>query len=78
MTISDRGRKFELSLLGVVLVPLLALLKAPSDAYMALAAMVSVFCGANAAISYGFKGQSQTNDPAIVARRAGLTTEDTP
>lgn len=42
------GRKFILSVLGVALIPVLAHMHAAGDAYLALAALVGAYNGANA------------------------------
>lgn len=56
------GRKYAITMLGMMLTPLLALLRVPPEAYMAVATMVIAFCGGNAVVEW--KHASRTGAPA--------------
>lgn len=45
------GRKFVICSAGLVLVPVLAALKAPGDAYLALGGIVASFAASNAVVT---------------------------
>lgn len=46
------GRKYSLTVFGTIMTPVLALLHAPGDAYIALAGIIGTFNGANAVATW--------------------------
>ena len=55
------GRKFLVSLIGIGMLPALAWLKAPSDAFSALSVIVLSFCGGNAAVEWKHAGANRAD-----------------
>lgn len=74
---SDPGRKFWITVLGIVVVSVLPLVRdtaAVGTAISAVGAMVLAFCGANAVVSWGYAksdatSRSLTGTTDIEARR---------